>query len=90
LSCQEGDARWRSNQNDLQRSWPAQPRQRLLIEFDDPEIHAPDDEKRRGAHNVESVAGEVGPSATRDYSADSTRKIGRRDKGSRSAGAGAE
>lgn len=76
--------------NDLQGFWPAQPRQRLLIELDDAEILAPDDEERRGAHNVESIAREVGPPAARDHRADLTRKLGRRNKGSRSAGAGTE
>ena len=50
------------------------PRQRLLVELDDAEVVAADNEKRRRAHDVEGMAREVGPSAARDDGADSMRK----------------
>jgi hypothetical protein len=46
--------------NDHQALRAAQPRQRLLIELDHTNISTPDDEKRRGAHDVESISRKSG------------------------------
>ncbi len=76
--------------NDLQRLGRPQSRQGLLIEFDDAEIGAADDQKSWCPHLVERIAGEVGAPAARDHCADAARKLCRRDQGRRRSGAGAE
>ena len=65
--------------NDFQRFRSSQSRQRLLVELDDAEIGAADDQQRRRAHCVERVSGEIGAAAARDHCADTARKFCRGD-----------
>ena len=78
------------SRNDLQRLGSSQPRQRLLIELDDAEIGAADDQQRRRLHCVERISSEVRAPTARDHCTDTARKFCRRDKRRRRSGTGAE
>jgi len=78
------------SRNDLQRLGSSQSGQRVLIEVNDAEIGAADDQKGWRMHFVECITGEVGAPAPRDHCADTARKFRRRDKSRRRPGAGAE
>ena len=76
--------------NDLQSLRPLQPRQCLLVEFDDAEIGASDNKEGRCPNSVEGITGKIRTAAARYHSAHTTRKFRRSDECSRSPGAGAE
>ena len=76
--------------NDLQRLGCSQPGQGLLVQFDDAEIGAADDQKSGCPHLVERIAGEVRAPAARHRCADTARKFSRRNQCRRGSGAGAE
>jgi hypothetical protein len=78
------------SRNDLQRLGSSQSGQRLLVELNDAEIGATDDQKRWSVHCVERITREVGTSAARNHCTDTARKLCRRDKSRRRSGTGAK
>jgi len=76
--------------NDLQGVSPSQSRQRLLVEFDDPDICAVDNEEGRRLNSVEKIAGEVRTPTARNDRADAMREVRGRNERSRCSRAGAE
>jgi hypothetical protein len=66
--------------HDLQRFGSSQSGQRLLIELDDAEIGAADDQKRRCLDLFEGISGEIGAPAARDHGTDPARQLRRRDQ----------
>ncbi len=76
--------------NNLQGVSPSQSRQRLLVEFDDPDICAADNEEGRRLNSVEKIAGEVRTPPARNDRADAMREVRGRNERSRRSRAGAE
>src|SRR5271166_4302068 len=69
--------------NDLQGLSPWQSQQRLLVEFDDPDIRAANNEEGRRPNSVEGIAGEVRTPAARNDRAHAMREIRGRNERSR-------